>query len=439
MQEENLLEQRKDKGGRPKLLFLAYYFPPLNSTGCVRTWNIAKYLARSGWHVTVVTPDPSLWRKTDSSNRVDMDLDREGIRRLTTRHRWCCLSPWDLKCWDGYIGRLCGGMCRKIARYLGIDALVVGWAREVESACAALTKDDVDLLLASGPPFVSFQLAKSLSERLGCPYVLDYRDPWVVRHSKARQVKVPVQEKGIVEASSVVTVISPSLLNGRLELGSKLNVITNGFDPDELAGVRAHRFGHFAIVYTGTFYFPVRTVTPLMQALKCLKEEQGKGRAEWKFHYYGPHGDHVRQEAERWGVTEKVVLHGSVARDEALAAVRGAGLAVVITALQAEVPGKLYEALGMRVPTLVIGPSGGDVDSVTKTAGLAHRIAPDNIEGMADFIREVMSGKAPLTNSPETYAWPNLIESLNALLRKAAGADSRSVGMGLESFMATIL
>jgi glycosyltransferase involved in cell wall biosynthesis len=429
MQAEKLLEQKKQKGRRPKLLFLAYYFPPVNSSGSVRTWNIAKYLARSGWDVTVVTPDPSLWRKTDNPNRVDMDFDREGIRRLTTRHRWRLLSPYDLKCLNGYTGWLIGGVCRTIARHLTIE-FVVGWGQEVERACRALSQDDVDIILASGPPFLSFTLANSLAKRFGRPYVLDYRDPWTTDHGKGLKNRITALEKEVVEASSAVTVISPSLLNRRLKLGSKLNVITNGFDPEELAKVQPHNFGHFAIVYAGNFYFPVRVVTPLMQALKCLKEKQDKECAEWKFHYYGSHGDHVHQEAKRLSVREKVTLHGSVTREEALSAVRGAGLAVVITALQAEVPGKLYEALGMRVPTLVVGPSGGDVDLVTKTAGLAHRIAPDDIEGMAEFIREVMSGKAPLANSPETYAWPNLIESLNVLLRKAAGADCRSVVWG---------
>ena len=33
----------------------------------VRTWNIAKHLARSGWEVTVVTPHPSIYRNPDDS------------------------------------------------------------------------------------------------------------------------------------------------------------------------------------------------------------------------------------------------------------------------------------------------------------------------------------------------------------------------------------
>src|SRR5690348_8219270 len=77
----------------PKLLFLACYFPPLNTAACVRTWNVAKYMARRGWAVTVVTPHPSVWRRVERLDGVTAELEQEGIHRILTGHRWRCLSP----------------------------------------------------------------------------------------------------------------------------------------------------------------------------------------------------------------------------------------------------------------------------------------------------------------------------------------------------------
>ena len=94
---------------RPKVLFLAYYFPPHNSSGCVRTWNIAMSLTRLGWDVTVVTPDPSVWRKVEDCERVVSELDGEGIKRILTGHQWRCLMPNHLKCWDEGLGWVAGG------------------------------------------------------------------------------------------------------------------------------------------------------------------------------------------------------------------------------------------------------------------------------------------------------------------------------------------
>lgn len=416
---------------RPKVLFLAYYFPPLNSSGCVRTWNIAKHLSRLGWEVTVVTPDPRLWRNQNDASHVDFNLDRERVKRIPTGHRWCSLIPGHLKCSDSAVGRLFGGACRKIARSLGLE-LTIGWVREAEVACARLSPNNVDVILVSGPPFVGFRVAKSLSARFGCPYVLDYRDPWVENGGETQRNGQVVRsaQAEIIEGSSAVTVVSPSLLKWRFNIGAKEHVISNGFDPEELRDVEPYQFGHFAIVYTGVFYPPNRVITPVMAALRRLSEicsSSKEGIREWKFHYYGPETDHVLREAQAFGVTNKVIVHGRVSRAESLSAVRGSGVSVVIASIldqviEAEryiVTGKLFEALGLSTPVLFIGPPGSDVDAITEATGLVRRLPAKDVAGMAKFFQEVMGGKIPAVRRLDAYTWPNLIKQFDNVLRLA--------------------
>src|SRR4030095_8851726 len=140
------------------------------------------------------------------------------------------------------------------------------------------------------------------------------------------------KEAMLLAGSAATTIVSrscASALAQRFDLGPKAHVITNGYDPEELAFVEPYNFGHFAIVYTGAFYPPKRVITPVMTALKRLKETATDGSAEWYFHYFGGGEAHVRDEADRFGVMDRVVLHGTVSRTEALAAVRGASVAVV--------------------------------------------------------------------------------------------------------------
>src|SRR3990170_6227962 len=94
---------------KPKLLFLAYPFPPANINSCVRTSNLAKYLSRLGWDVTVLTPCPSVWRNVENSRHITELFQREGIRRILTAHRWRCLSPTHLNCWNRGMGWSVGG------------------------------------------------------------------------------------------------------------------------------------------------------------------------------------------------------------------------------------------------------------------------------------------------------------------------------------------
>jgi hypothetical protein len=203
---------------RLKVLFLACYFPPAQGSACVRTWNLAKHLARLDWDVTVVTPDPLIWRNIDDPGKLGEALPNEGIRRILTDHRWRNLAPHSMKCWNAGIGWAIGGACRKIARHFAIDS-AVGWVGEAESACRSLTRSDADVILATGPPFSAFVLAKRLSQRLKLPYVLDYRDPWVA-HPDARRSAVLAKrerEQQLIGGASAVTVVSKSLLNGKVE------------------------------------------------------------------------------------------------------------------------------------------------------------------------------------------------------------------------------
>jgi len=413
---------------RPKLLFLACYFPPVQASGSVRARNIAKYLARLRWEVTVVTPDPSVWRNVEDPEKTTKELDREGIKRILTGHRWRCLVPNHMKCWNRGIGWVMGGVCRSLARRFDIDS-GIGWVREAERACSTLKSEMVDVILASGNPYASFTLARRLSAKLDRPYVLDYRDPWVhPDHLEDPAMSVICQrERELVQSSSGVIAVAKSFFAGRSEFAPKVHIIPNGFDPEEMASITAHDFGHFAIVYAGIFGPPKRTITPVMRALQRLKVE-GIGRdVHWRFHYYGPQDEYVRHAAKQFGVEEHVVLHGRVPRHEALSAVKGSAVTVVITSVLEElgandgwiVTGKLFEPLGLRVPILLIGPPGSDAEEIVETSGLARIVTASNIDGMLSFLRAVLSGEAPEPKAPEAYAWPNLIKRLDVVLQSA--------------------
>jgi hypothetical protein len=148
------------------------------------------------------------------------------------------------------------------------------------------------------------------------------------------------------------------------------------------------------------------------------------------FHYYGPHGHHVLEEAERFGVRRLVTVHGKVSRSDALAAVKGAGVAVVITSVvespspedNGMVTGKIFEAIGLGTPTLLIAPAGSDAHAVAEVTGLARSFTADNVDGIASFLGGLVDGQALELNDPTAYTWENLAGGLDGILRKAIGA-----------------
>lgn len=420
---------------RPKLLLLACYFPPVQTIGAVRTWNMARYLTRLGWQVTVVTPHSDVWRNADDSEKISTELEAEGIHRILTGHQWRCLVPNHLRCWDQNMGWVVGGICRMIARRLGVD-MHIGWMREAEWACSTLSPNDVDVILASGSPFVAFRLARRLSDRLRRPYILDYRDPWTQSRFVDRPPRPETirQEASLLEGCAAVTIASPSWgedLDQRYGVGKKVHVVTNGYDPDEMAAVKPYDFGHYAIVYTGTFYHPKIIISPFLAALKCLEESTMKTNYEWYFHYYGVQGNYVRQQAAQYGLSDRIVLHGRVPRREALSAVKGANLSLVISSIYEQsqlvdkgiIPGKVFEAIGLGTPVLLISPVGSDTRDLVAPTGLVKSFTGSETQRMVSFLKEAIGGQATQSMDIERCSWTTLAKNLDAILQGVVARD----------------
>ena len=394
---------------------------------------MAMYLTRLGWDVTVVTPDPSILRNVEDIEKASTEVDHAGIKRILTGHGWRCLAPNNLKCWNKNLGWFAGKVFRTGARKLGIDPHI-GWIKAAEQACSALTANDVDVILATGSPFAAFSLAKRLSERLGRPYVLDYRDPWTgnPHHGRLPSPAATQREADLLRGCAAVTIVSPSwgcALDRRFGVGPKLHVVTNGYDSGEMAAVKPYDFGHCAFVYTGIFYPPKRTISPFLAALKLLKESlngNGNGNGnDWYFHYYGVDENYIRQEADRFELSDRMVCHGRVPRGEALSAVKGARLALVITSVAEEqtledkgiVTGKIFEAIGLATPVLLIAPEGSDASAIAKPTGLVTSFAGTQIQGMVSFLKNVVYGQAPQHKNIESCSWTTISKDLDVLLR----------------------
>jgi glycosyltransferase involved in cell wall biosynthesis len=414
---------------RPRLLFLAYWFPPAHAVATVRSWHTTSHLSRLGWDVSVVTPDPSLWRHADRTAEVEAEANQLGIRRIFTKHAWRALAAYNLKVGNGALTYLAGGACRRLALRLGI-AFEVGWKSSAWNACRDLAAGEVDLVLASGPPFVAFEVARRLAARLKCPYVVNYRDPWTTGEPLKgflRALAMRKERRILADCAAAIT-ISPSMaaaISQTFGVGDKLHVVTNGYGPEECSGVRPCQFDHFAIVYAGSFFPPQRGVSPLMAALQRLQRAADSTAPAWRFHYYGVDTAYVQKVADDYGLGAAVVCHGRVPRHEVLAAIKGAGLSVVVTSVnkvatveeRGIVTGKIFESIGLGTPYLVITPPGTDVETVVATAGLGRCFAGEDVDGMVAFLSEALHGNVPARKNAEVYAWPNLAKRLDLILR----------------------
>jgi glycosyltransferase involved in cell wall biosynthesis len=162
-----------------------------------------------------------------------------------------------------------------------------------------------------------------------------------------------------------------------------------------------------------------------MKALARLGDTAIGRTTNWRFHHYGLDGKYVLEEAARCGITDRVVLHGWVPRNEALSAVRGARVAVVVASVAEEgalsergwVPGKLYEPLGLGIPVLLIAPLGSDASKITKTTGLVRRYSASDLQGMVSFLEGCLRGHIPDMGNMDALEWSHLGSRYDVLLR----------------------
>ena len=180
-------------------------------------------------------------------------------------------------------------------------------------------------------------------------------------------------------------------------------------------------------MYIGNFYPPKRVISPFLAALKRFEECLDESSSRWYFHYYGPQENHIREQADRFGLNDRIALHGRVSRQEALSAVKGASLAIVITSIDEQgslvdkgiVTGKIFEAIGLGTPVLLIAPNGSDATAITANTGLVKGFTGTDIQGMVSFLKDVVCGRAPKPKNIEVCAWTTISKNLDAVLRQA--------------------
>ena len=413
----------------PRLLYLARSFRPAPNIGGVRSWNTAVHLTNAGWDVNVVTPHPGLWLNPEDPPKVAQEVAGAGFRRTFTDHHRRALVCCEMDYPVGWLSRLAGGIQRRVTAHLRIDPRI-GWVTAATRALVSISRGDVDLILATGPPFVAFGLASRLARKLDCPFVLDYRDPWngdphVSRPDAPRAVR---EEGRVLRACAAATVVSPSwarMIGERYGVMEKMHVVSNGFDPDMFRGVEPIGFDHFAVVYAGTFYPPKRVLDPVLLAFRDFVAAHPEYRSV--FHYYGHWGEHFREAAARAGVAEHTVSHGVVPREVALAAQKGAAVTVVVTSIDEHgtlsdngmVTGKVFDCIALGTPILLVAPVESDARLVLEATGGGRSVTGREACDMVRFLCEVASGTNAPRRRPDLYSWATIGCELDRVLRAA--------------------
>lgn len=164
-------EPRSSRSGR-SLLLVSYFYPPTRDTGAQRPAAMAKWLARLGWEVTVLTTSAFGRERTESEVggvRVLRAFDLQRIRARMAGHSRVD-SLFDS---DSYSGRP-----HWLSKVIVPEPLAVAWAPFARRAAMAAHRErPFERVLTTSPPESAHTIGHALQRR-GVPWVADVRDAW---------------------------------------------------------------------------------------------------------------------------------------------------------------------------------------------------------------------------------------------------------------------
>lgn len=349
-----------------RILLIAYNYPPLASPQAIRWYYLSRELVRHGAEVHVLAPDlaPPPGAALDVPAGVTVHrCDAGGLagwlarskRRLRRGDQ--ATLPADAGA-ERPVGTTTlnwkGRWLHRLQRWLGLVCFPDSrgqWRRPAHVALARLLEDvRPDVLISSHEPAVTLELGLCAAVRVPA-WLVDLGDPVLTPYTPARwRRRAAKVEDEVCRAASAILVTTEetrSLLQARHCADiAKIFVLSQGYD-DSLPrrpAVRALAHGDsLHLLYSGRFY-PFRDPTPLLDAVVALDRIRLTVIApEVKpelLAYAGRSGG-------------RIVFAGEQSHERVLVWQRECDVLVNIgNAMQAQMPGKLYEYLGSGKPIL---------------------------------------------------------------------------------------
>ncbi|GAA3371514.1 hypothetical protein GCM10020367_22490 [Streptomyces sannanensis] len=237
------MTNRRDRR-RPRVLYLAFYFPPSRASGVYRARATANHLAKSGWDVTVcAAPLDFLYETIGSVDESLSETVDPGIRverPSLNQYSW----QQDLRDFSR-LRRTFPLMARRLYHF-GQNKVFperyASWAwASVARALKLHTRKRFDVVVATGNPHAAFGAAWLFHRLTGVPYVMDYRDSWTLDlfHDQPAYPKGHIAwawEKRCLEKASAAVFVNDALRNWHAErypeVADRMMVVPNGWDAD---------------------------------------------------------------------------------------------------------------------------------------------------------------------------------------------------------------
>jgi len=395
-----------------RVLIITYYWPPSGGAGVQRWLKFVKYLRNYGWEPVVFTVEnpeaPALDYSLEKDIPEGLEVIRQPIWEPYSFYRKFVGIKKDEKISAGFLSESKQpGFTQKVSVWLRGNLFIPDarkfWIKpSIKFLSDYLQKNPVEAIVSTGPPHSTHLIALGVKERIGIPWLADFRDPWTKidfydqlmltaladRHHRKLEQKV-------LKAADCIVTVSRNWAKDFAGLGAPhTKVITNGFDPEDFPEVNHEKPATFLLTHIGSLN---RDRNPEF-LWKVLGEKAGNDenfRKLLRIRFIGKTDFSVFESLERHGLSACSEKTDYVPHDEALRL--SAGSAVLLLLINDTpnslgiIPGKVFEYLATRRPILCIGPLAGDSAHIVTETNSGHVVNFGDEPGLSTAIGELFS------------------------------------------------
>jgi glycosyltransferase involved in cell wall biosynthesis len=260
-----------------------------------------------------------------------------------------------------------------------------------------------DLVVSSGPPHsVHLGTWKGIGGS-PVPWIADFRDPWADEARAhldvgwARPIFARL-EASVVRTAAGVFTTTPELADAYRSRypGLRVDWLPNGVDVESLPARPPGRGPGLRVAHIGTLYHR-RDPLPAVRAFARFVRRNPGARSDGAVISFvgevnGDFREKIETVAREEGVSDQVEILGILPRDAALEFLASTGVALTLAQEQeTAIPAKIYESIGMRIPTLVVTESHSASSGAGRRLGAAVHESTD-LDGMARSLEAAWNG-----------------------------------------------
>jgi glycosyltransferase involved in cell wall biosynthesis len=274
----------------------------------------------------------------------------------------------------------------------------IGWFPYALRACKeALQEKNVDVIWSTSFPLTAHLVAHRLKLVTNKPWIADFRDIWTdggvtgCTETLRKRLDRVIQSRLLTRADAIVTV-SNALANElrRITSGKKrVEVIRNGFDSTDFAGIHRTEPQRWTTTFVGSYY-SFYDPEPFFAALHRLIDRGRISKDDARLVFVGQANPEIGRLATRYGVCDITHFTGLISNREALGyQVNSSILLFVLNgegASPGHITGKLFEYLGARRPILGIVSPDFEAARIIKETGAGIAVNADDAESIERFL-----------------------------------------------------